>query len=61
MREGIAEVFHELQQLHQDTEYTEVWDGLFKYQLWKIVCRKVKLERAQSVKSVSDESYQTAP
>ena len=35
IREGIAEVLHELQQLRQDTEYTEGWAGSFEYKLMR--------------------------
>ena len=52
IREGITEVFHELQQLRQDAEYTGGLAGTFEYQLEKAVDRKVKLARAQSVTSV---------
>ena len=33
IREGIAEVLQEFQQLRQDTEYTEGWARSFEYQL----------------------------
>ena len=53
--ESIAEVLHGLQQLQKGTQYREGWDRSFKCQLERAV-RKVKLARAQRVKSVREES-----
>ena len=33
IREGIAQVLHELKQLHEDTEHTREWAELFGNQL----------------------------
>ena len=61
IREGIAEVFHELKQLREDTERSEGWAKSFGNQLGRALGGEVKLARAQSVKSVRDEGCQTAP
>ena len=61
IREGIAEVLHELKQLRKDTEFTEGWAELFEHQLGRALRREVKLARAQSVKSVRNEGCQTDP
>ena len=55
MRECVAEVLHELQQLRQDTEYMEGSAGSFEYQLGESVGRKMKIARAPSAKSIRDE------
>ena len=60
VREGIAEVLHELKQLRKDTEHTEGWAESFGSQLEKALGREVKLAPAQSVKSVRDEGCETA-
>ena len=59
IREGIAEVLHELQELRQDTEYMEGWTRSFEYQLGRAVERNVKLARTQSVMRYED--CQTVP
>ena len=61
IREGIAEVLHELKQLRNDTERTECRAESFGNQLGRALGREVKLARVQSVKSVWDEGCQTAP
>ena len=61
IREGIAEVFHELKQLREDAEHTEGWAESFENQLGRALGREVKLARAQSVKRVQEEGCQTAP
>ena len=61
IREGIAEVLHELKQLWQDTEHTEGWAESFGIQLERALGREVKLAQAQSVKSVSNEGCHKAP
>ena len=61
IREGIAEVLHELKKLRKDTEYAEGWAESFEHQLRRAFGREVKLMQAQSVKSVRDEDCQTAP
>ena len=46
IREGIAEVLHELKQLHNDTEHREGWAESFEYQLGRALGKEVKLARA---------------
>ena len=58
IREGIAEVLHELKQLRKNTEHTEGWAESFGNQLGKALGREVELARVQSVKSVRDEGCQ---
>ena len=60
IREGIAEVLHELKQLREDTENTEGWAESFGNQLERVLGREVKLAWAQSVKSVRDKGCQRA-
>ena len=60
IRECINDVFHELVQLRVDTEFTKSWAKSFEYHLGKAIGREVKWARAQSVKSVRDEDWQTA-
>ena len=55
IKEGIADILLKVVQLNVDTEFTEGWAGSFEYQLGKAVGRKVKLDRARSVKSIRDE------
>ena len=53
-------MLHELKHLRKDNEHTEGWAESFGNQLGKAFGREVKLARAQSVKNVRDEGYQTA-
>ena len=61
IREGIAEVLRELEQLRKDTEHTEGWAESFGNQLGKALVREMKLAWAQSFQSVRDDGCQTAP
>ena len=61
IRGGIAEWLRELKQLRKNTEHTEGWDESFGSQLGRALCKGLKLARAQSVDSVSEEGCHTAP
>ena len=41
--EGIAELFHELKKLREDTKYTEGWAESFEHQLGRALGREVRL------------------
>ena len=47
IREGIAEVLHELKQLRKDTEHTKGWAESFGNQLGKALGREMKLAQVQ--------------
>ena len=61
IKEGIAEVLHELKKLRKDTEYTEGWAESFEHPLGRAFGREVNLARARSVKNVRGEGCQTIP
>ena len=49
IREGIAEMLHELKELHKDTKCTESWAKSSEHKLGKTLGREVKLARHQTV------------